>query len=632
MPRNASGVYTLPASNPVVPLTVITSQWANTTMSDVANALTNSIAANGVTLPTANLPMGGFRHTGVGLATQYNHYARADQVQQAYFAKATDVAANVGQTAYTCNLPFGSGGITALVHQQPMTFTPNVINLGPASISVNGGAFAPIVNPDNTPIQANRLLANTPVAMMWNAFTSAWTLIGYYSTAVNTLSSADAQMLTASPPTGNTVLTPISNVANGMVKLDANGKVPAGLLPAGGAILLGTWNAAPGTLPPNGTISGQYYIVSTPGNLNLYVSSGATWVQQVTAVLSGDELLWQQVGGQPTGWYYIKKSAATTGGAVTLTPTVSFPAAATVQAWVNAADAAAGFVLANGSRAFTADQFNSAAYIAPNHNWNLYNFGGWKFQYAAPYWGSMRLTVAGAGPYAAVDYVTTAASTGVGSAATIYDLCYWGATASYIKSPWGIGGPPRSVGGAQQYHCDVYGAGTQRLVVQDTTNQVGIKLAAASTGYFIDSTRMAPDGSAPVLGGITTFFRITNAAGTLVNALRFNPNQQIVVGDNAQSIPGSITSTYKYYGGVNGALDFTQVQTAGVVAGSVVSSIVMTSGQIARIFVVNGGSITISASGVKIPRGGAVYGAAYTIIGLFFDGSFVFATFTPYDA
>jgi hypothetical protein len=46
MPRSG-GVYTLPAGNPVVTLTTISSTWANTTMSDIATALTGSLPTDG---------------------------------------------------------------------------------------------------------------------------------------------------------------------------------------------------------------------------------------------------------------------------------------------------------------------------------------------------------------------------------------------------------------------------------------------------------------------------------------------------------------------------------------------------------------------------------------------------------
>lgn len=45
MPRDASGTYTLPAGNPVVTLTTVSSTWANDTLSDIAAALTASLSA-----------------------------------------------------------------------------------------------------------------------------------------------------------------------------------------------------------------------------------------------------------------------------------------------------------------------------------------------------------------------------------------------------------------------------------------------------------------------------------------------------------------------------------------------------------------------------------------------------------
>ena len=47
MPRNGAGTYSLPAGNPVVAGDTIEASWANTTLSDVANELTNSLDRNG---------------------------------------------------------------------------------------------------------------------------------------------------------------------------------------------------------------------------------------------------------------------------------------------------------------------------------------------------------------------------------------------------------------------------------------------------------------------------------------------------------------------------------------------------------------------------------------------------------
>ena len=69
MSRNGSGTYNLPAGNPVVTGTTISSAWANTTLTDIANSLTQSIAADGETPVTGNIAMGNNKLTGLGVGT-----------------------------------------------------------------------------------------------------------------------------------------------------------------------------------------------------------------------------------------------------------------------------------------------------------------------------------------------------------------------------------------------------------------------------------------------------------------------------------------------------------------------------------------------------------------------------------
>lgn len=57
MSRNGSGTYNLPAGNPVVTGTTISSTWANNTLTDIATALTGSLAADGQTPATGSLDM-----------------------------------------------------------------------------------------------------------------------------------------------------------------------------------------------------------------------------------------------------------------------------------------------------------------------------------------------------------------------------------------------------------------------------------------------------------------------------------------------------------------------------------------------------------------------------------------------
>lgn len=71
MSRNVSGTYSLPAGNPVVPSTTITSTWANTTLTDIASALTDSLDRTGKGEMTAQLKVvaGSAGTPGIGFAT-----------------------------------------------------------------------------------------------------------------------------------------------------------------------------------------------------------------------------------------------------------------------------------------------------------------------------------------------------------------------------------------------------------------------------------------------------------------------------------------------------------------------------------------------------------------------------------
>lgn len=79
MARNGSGTYSLPAGNPVVSATTISSTWANNTLNDIATALTGSLAADGQTPVTANLSMNGFKLTGLAAGSGAGESVRYEQ-------------------------------------------------------------------------------------------------------------------------------------------------------------------------------------------------------------------------------------------------------------------------------------------------------------------------------------------------------------------------------------------------------------------------------------------------------------------------------------------------------------------------------------------------------------------------
>ena len=111
MSRNGSGTYSLPAGNPVVTGTSIASTWANTTMTDLANALTDSVAADGQTTMTGNLKMGTNKITGLADGTLVTDGVSKGQMDTAI---ATGVAGKQSEiTAVGILKGAGAGSISA---------------------------------------------------------------------------------------------------------------------------------------------------------------------------------------------------------------------------------------------------------------------------------------------------------------------------------------------------------------------------------------------------------------------------------------------------------------------------------------------------------------------------------------
>lgn len=143
MPRNGSGTYTLPAGNPVVPGTVISSSgWANPTLNDIAAALTGSWALNGEAVPTANQSLGNFRLTNVGNAINRNEYAAYGQVQdgqpQWMTVTGTDTILGTiapGPTGYTAGQTFRFVAVGA---NTTNAVTLNINSLGAKSVTKFG--------------------------------------------------------------------------------------------------------------------------------------------------------------------------------------------------------------------------------------------------------------------------------------------------------------------------------------------------------------------------------------------------------------------------------------------------------------------------------------------------------------
>jgi hypothetical protein len=182
MSRNGSGTYTLPAGNPVVTGTVISTTWANNTMNDLAAAITDSVAADGQTPMTGPLNLNSNKVTNLANAT-----LTTDAVNYGQFSTPTFSGAVVCSSTLTVT------GATAL--NGGLTVTGNGSFTGDGSfggnLAVNGTGQIRI--PNGTTAQRSA----TPTVGSVRFNTTLQTFEGYSTYSGQTISSITRVTTTA---------------------------------------------------------------------------------------------------------------------------------------------------------------------------------------------------------------------------------------------------------------------------------------------------------------------------------------------------------------------------------------------------------------------------------------------------
>lgn len=131
MPFNGSGTYNLPGAALVDGQTVSAPEH-NTFRNDVATALTNTITRDGQSPATANLPMGGFKHTNVADASLLTDYLTAKQSLNSSMQYLSSVS---GSNTITAN---SSISPTAYAAGQTFNFIAVANNTGAVTINISG--------------------------------------------------------------------------------------------------------------------------------------------------------------------------------------------------------------------------------------------------------------------------------------------------------------------------------------------------------------------------------------------------------------------------------------------------------------------------------------------------------------
>lgn len=256
MSRNGSGTYVLPVGNPVVTGTTITSNWANTTFSDVATALTGSVAADGQTPMTGPLAMGNNKITGVAAGTASTDVAIVSQISNPNITGGSIDGTPIG------NISSSTGKFTTLDVSSGATLA--------------GTCTAPTVSPgsDNTTKIATTAFVQSAIAAVSSGVTSFNSRTG-----VVTLSSGDVTGALGFTPYNagaNTVVTTgnIATYAPGPTGTGASGNWGINITGNAATVTNGAYVNATNTFSANNTFSSSANIFSNTNGI--YVGGNST--------------------------------------------------------------------------------------------------------------------------------------------------------------------------------------------------------------------------------------------------------------------------------------------------------------------------------------------------------------------
>jgi len=282
MPYNGSGTYTPPgASFPAVANTLIESTKWNNVVNDIATALSTAITKDGQTTITANLPMGGYRHTGVGAPSARDHYSTVAFVQD---ASAVYVAAGGTADAITLTL---SPAITAYAEGQLFGFRATATNTSTTpTLNVNGVGAKTIVQQDGTALVAGTITSGRLYLVQY--YNNNWRMVGAPPLAVGTSSgqvlrwngSAWAATTLTISTTAGTSGTLIQS--NGSAWINTLATYPSDVSAAGKflrASAASTWEASTLLLPNAVTGAGQ---IMRADGANSFAASTMTYPDTIT--------------------------------------------------------------------------------------------------------------------------------------------------------------------------------------------------------------------------------------------------------------------------------------------------------------------------------------------------------------
>ena len=214
MARDGSGNFTNPYPD-FVSGTVISSTQVDSNNSDIATALTQSIAVDGQSVVTANLPMATKKFTGLGAGSAATDSANLGQVQ----AQAYIWGASAGGSADALTIST-SPAITAYAAGQVFRLVASANNTGAATIAVSGLA-AKAIQRNGSALAAADIVSGKIYELIYDG--TQFQLSSAFATTPTTITAAGAALLDDATAAAQRVTLEIATQAwSGILLLPAN--------------------------------------------------------------------------------------------------------------------------------------------------------------------------------------------------------------------------------------------------------------------------------------------------------------------------------------------------------------------------------------------------------------------------
>jgi hypothetical protein len=207
MSYNGTGTFNInTAGQPVVTGTTITSTAFNLLTADLATGLTTALTKDGQTTPTANIPMGTFKITGLGAGSAATDAAQYGQLQ----AGATTIATVSGTDTLTGSL---TPAIAAYATGNLFSFVAVATNTGAATINLNSLGAKSITKLGTTALAAGDIVSGQIHLIEYDG--TRFQLLNPSASRVSSISFGSTGLTPATATTGAVTVAGTLATANG---------------------------------------------------------------------------------------------------------------------------------------------------------------------------------------------------------------------------------------------------------------------------------------------------------------------------------------------------------------------------------------------------------------------------------